>query len=1027
MSVLKLFTILAFVLLVGAGCQKVSEETLGVAPLVFQTSQGGTGTSTEPLYDQILIGGDTAGAYDVKTLIAGSNITITTSSGQISIASTGGGGAGVNDWGRFGTTFGALALRTSSTYPVWLDDNFFVSGTTYLTALEAVSSSTLSGISWTYSSSSATNLTLNRISGSTFSTVQDLQNIFHSAGWVSGGAITNDTDGTITVASGTGLIRATDNDTTDILFFDWAEEAGANVNLADNDISYVYAEYNSGSPRAVAVTTERTDLNTSVLLATISRKGTTLHINEADKTVVGNHALNMILRLKATLPYGHVSGSIISETGTRNIAFTAGEFWRGLTNFNISATDTSGADDFTYFFRDGSGGFTSQSGNKSIDNLSYDDNSGTTTTLSNNKYGVHWVYLEADDDDVAVLYGQGNYTLQEAQDATPPASVPQRLQVEGIIAGKIIIKKSDTTFTQIESLVGATKASGSIATEHGNLVGLGDDDHVQYLLIDGTRDMTGGINPNANNTLNLGSFGAAWGSLFASSTSYLATTIITGDLTVDTNTLYVDSANNRVGIGTLSPASALDIRAATAGSARFTNTTASSPTTGAFVNVISDDGAAMSNGHRLGGFLFGGNKDGTNLGFGGGLVGFADGNWTASSLPTKFVFEVAPAGSTSRVAALTIQSDADILLSDNLLFGSGAVINFNSSDVTITHSTNLLTVGGGTLSLEENLFFPDNDSLITYAEDGSNQATSVNYPVVKPNTGNFNGSLGIRPSGTATESSLTLESNSTRAVGNALFGIGGGFAGAVSGSWNFGSFVNQLVNVDSRPISFTVSNVADGRFETMRMYASGLIDVFNELGVSSTLKVAGDVTFQSNLLFDSGSVISFNAGDILFTHSANDISITGGSLTVEKFIAPVSANPTIDTAGDLAIDTTSNQFKYTGDGSTVEVLTAFRYVGFNFTSSTWGSGTTTLYLAPADVGETWSHVKCETDTGTLNVSYYDGTNRMDMLNASSTIGTFTFSTNNTFTASESRRVDFGTAASSPTSLACKSAYRITAD
>jgi len=34
---------------------------------------------------------------------------------------------------------------------------------------------------------------------------------------------------------------------------------------------------------------------------------------------------------------------------------------------------------------------------------------------------------------------------------------------------------------------------------------------------------------------------------------------ITGDLTVDTNTLYVDSANNRVGIGTSSPAFPLDV------------------------------------------------------------------------------------------------------------------------------------------------------------------------------------------------------------------------------------------------------------------------------------------------------------------------------------------------------------------------------------------------------------------------------------------------------------------------------------
>ncbi len=47
--------------------------------------------------------------------------------------------------------------------------------------------------------------------------------------------------------------------------------------------------------------------------------------------------------------------------------------------------------------------------------------------------------------------------------------------------------------------------------------------------------------------------------LAASGTATLASATITGDLTVDTSTLKVDSANNRVGIGTASPASALDV------------------------------------------------------------------------------------------------------------------------------------------------------------------------------------------------------------------------------------------------------------------------------------------------------------------------------------------------------------------------------------------------------------------------------------------------------------------------------------
>ncbi|MBU4536822.1 hypothetical protein KJ603_02165 [Patescibacteria group bacterium] len=49
------------------------------------------------------------------------------------------------------------------------------------------------------------------------------------------------------------------------------------------------------------------------------------------------------------------------------------------------------------------------------------------------------------------------------------------------------------------------------------------------------------------------------GTLTVTGTSALATTTIASDLTVDTDTLYVDSVNGRVGIGTTSPSEKLDI------------------------------------------------------------------------------------------------------------------------------------------------------------------------------------------------------------------------------------------------------------------------------------------------------------------------------------------------------------------------------------------------------------------------------------------------------------------------------------
>jgi hypothetical protein len=87
--------------------------------------------------------------------------------------------------------------------------------------------------------------------------------------------------------------------------------------------------------------------------------------------------------------------------------------------------------------------------------------------------------------------------------------------------------------------------------------------------------------------------------LGAGGTATLASATITGDLTVDTSTLKVDSANNRVGIGTASPAKRLEI-----------NQSANAFTTigtGEVLRLIGDDGNVNS---RI-----------TEIGFGSGPTG----------------------------------------------------------------------------------------------------------------------------------------------------------------------------------------------------------------------------------------------------------------------------------------------------------------------------------------------------------------------------------------------------------------------
>lgn len=347
---------------------------------------------------------------------------------------------------------------------------------------------------------SPSDLIMVRVVGSTFSSVQHMNDVFHSAGVTTGGVMSDDADGTITVAAGTGLIRASSSDVGIIEFTDWAAEDGVNVNLTDDDLNYIYIEYNSGSPQAIATNVKRTDLYTNIFIGTVYRNGTTLHITNENHVHVSDHASTMIQRMQATAPFTHESGAIISEIGTRNVAITAGSFWQGLDRYTTPIKDTSDADTFSTFYSDNLGGFTEQTLQTQINNTQYDDGSGGLATLGNNQYGVHWLYIDADGD-LNVIFGTDTYTLGDAESAEIPPSVPAFFELHSRIIGRIIIQKDAAVFTLVETAFNGQFTLG-LPTDHGDLVGLSDDDHAQYVLADASRDITG--NQDIIGTLGVG-------------------------------------------------------------------------------------------------------------------------------------------------------------------------------------------------------------------------------------------------------------------------------------------------------------------------------------------------------------------------------------------------------------------------------------------------------------------------------------------------------------------------------------------
>ncbi len=332
--------------------------------------------------------------------------------------------------------------------------------------------------------SGATLMGMASISGSTFSTVQDMQNIFHSSGRATGGVVTDNGNDTIAVTAGAGTIKATVGTTSEILFFDWA--ANASMSVPADTTRFVGVEYNAGSPQLVVRTSDNFDSDTDFVLASLVNEASTIHISEEEHNV-GDHANKMIRRLFDTSPFARDNrngGLILGESGdnNRNITMTSGTIWEKLNEFAITAVDTSvgGGDTFDRYLTDGVGGHTRQTGQTTWDNTQF-DSSGTLTVLDNNKYAVQWFYIELDSELVSV-YGTAQYNVESgAEMESPPTDIPDRISLHAALIGRIIFQKSDTVPQAVESVFTQTFTAAGV-TDHGNLAGLADDDHTQYIL-----------------------------------------------------------------------------------------------------------------------------------------------------------------------------------------------------------------------------------------------------------------------------------------------------------------------------------------------------------------------------------------------------------------------------------------------------------------------------------------------------------------------------------------------------------------
>jgi len=164
------------------------------------------------------------------------------------------------------------------------------------------------------------------------------------------------------------------------------------------------------------------------------------------------------------------------------------------------------------YYRDGVGGWIHTTTTTDINNTKYDDNSGTLQDIPDGEFVKHSIYLIAGinvDDRYFLVYGQATYATELLATNADISTHPTYFNEGVSIISSIIMRKSSSSIISIideRPKVGtaASGSGGSGTSDHGELTGLLDDDHTQYLLTNGTRNMAGTLNLDSNIIINTG-------------------------------------------------------------------------------------------------------------------------------------------------------------------------------------------------------------------------------------------------------------------------------------------------------------------------------------------------------------------------------------------------------------------------------------------------------------------------------------------------------------------------------------------
>jgi len=232
---------------------------------------------------------------------------------------------------------------------------------------------------------------------------------------------------------------------------------------------------------------------------------------EIDEISILSRLLYDIQReLVRTFPIIVETGLVVSEdtdaTNAFDVVSSAGAYHRDINNRHVVPQIYSRTTPMRRWYR--SGGVWTNDTNAEIDNTQY-DNGTNLVSLSPGKWTkslflvsedeIHWIYPQEEFNNLNAALVGDLPTLPGGLEAFPRTTA-------------LIMKEGETSFPpagsdrwiDVRPLFSPAEIVSALITQHSSLGGLTEDDHPQYLLVDGTRAMSGDLDLGGNDLLNPG-------------------------------------------------------------------------------------------------------------------------------------------------------------------------------------------------------------------------------------------------------------------------------------------------------------------------------------------------------------------------------------------------------------------------------------------------------------------------------------------------------------------------------------------